>query len=90
MARQPEPLFLERQNYRRRRLGDAARFLPVMGLVLFLMPILWSDTARVAGGVLYIFSVWAILIVIAAVLSRHLTDAELEADGKGSADPAER
>ena len=90
MARQPEPLFLERQNYRRRRLGDAARFLPVMGLVLFLMPILWSDTARVAGGVLYIFSVWAILIVIAAVLSRHLTDAELETDGKGSADPAER
>ena len=38
MGRRPEPVFLERQSYRRRRLGDAAKFLPFVGLVLFLLP----------------------------------------------------
>ena len=76
MDRSPEPVFLERQSYRRRRLGDAAKFLPIIGAVLFLMPVLWSDNARTAGGILYLFFVWALLIVVVAFLSRHLAGTE--------------
>ena len=34
MSRPPEPLFVERRTYRRRRMADAAIFLPVVGLIL--------------------------------------------------------
>ncbi len=77
MRRPRAPLFLERGRYRRRRLGDAARLLPVFGLVLILLPIMWApDTTGAARltaweGV-YLFAVWALLIVVAAVLSRAL------------------
>jgi hypothetical protein len=77
MKRPGAPLFLERRSYRRRRLGDAARLLPVFGLVLILLPILWSPDATGAARTtawegVYLFVVWAALIVIAAVLSRAL------------------
>lgn len=71
------PPFLARKSYRRRRMADAARLLPVLGLFLVLLPILWrpaetpaSDTA--SGGV-YLFAVWNILIVAAFVLARRLS-----------------
>ena len=37
----PPPVFLERQSYRRRRLMDAARLLPLLGALLFAVPLLW-------------------------------------------------
>ena len=75
MSRPPEPLFLARQSYRRRRLGDAARVLPILGAVLLLLPILWADSARTSGGLVYVFAAWAILIVIVAVVSHRLGNA---------------
>jgi hypothetical protein len=79
MSRQPSPLFLERETYRRRRLMDAARILPVLGLVLFLLPALWQrpGAPNTAGEALYLFAVWAMLILAAALLARPLrrTDA---------------
>ena len=74
MSRPPEPLFLARQSYRRRRLGDAARVLPILGLVLMLMPVLWADGATTRGGLIYIFVTWAILILVVAVISTRLAD----------------
>lgn len=41
MSRAARSLFLERQTYRARRLGDAARLLPLLGVFLFAVPILW-------------------------------------------------
>ncbi len=74
MSRQPaEPLFLARQSYRRRRLGDAARLVPVLGIILFVLPVLWSDAARTAGGLIFLFTVWALLIVLMAVVVRRLS-----------------
>ena len=35
------PLFLERASFRRRRLGDAARVLPVLAAILVLVPVWW-------------------------------------------------
>lgn len=73
MRRPGQAVFLERQTYRRRRLGDAARLVPILGLILFLLPILWADSARTAGGMLYLFSAWVLLIVLIGVLSARLT-----------------
>ncbi len=81
MSRRPEPLFLARQSYRSRRLGDAARILPVIGIILLLLPILWADSARTREGLVYIFVVWAILIaVVGPISSRLSTHAESRDD----------
>ena len=70
------PLFLPRARYRRRRLRDAARLLPVFGAFLFLLPILWSPATTMLNDTapdgIYLFAVWAGLIAVAGVLSRHL------------------
>lgn len=74
-----EPLFLARETYRRRRLMDAARALPVLGAFLFLVPMLWARGSETSDGTLYIFAVWFGLIVLSAAISRRLgpgTDGE--------------
>lgn len=73
----PRRLFLERRTYRQARLQDAARLLPVLGLVLIFGPsfIRGEDTegsGLLAGWLIYYFSVWLGLIVLAGVLSRAL------------------
>jgi hypothetical protein len=70
------PLFLERGNYRQRRLGDAARLLPLLGVVLVLIPLMWGDAgdAPQSGRWIYIFAIWAGLIGLAAVLAHRLRD----------------
>ena len=60
-----EPLFLARRTYRRRRLMDALRLLPWLGAFLFGLPLLWRDPTT-AHGLLYLFAVWAVLIVLSA------------------------
>ena len=75
MARPASPLFLARASYRRRRLRDAARLLPIVGGFLLLLPILWMPDGRIkltAGDIIYFFAVWLALIVVAAVFSRGL------------------
>lgn len=65
---QPPPVFLERQSYRRRRLMDAARLLPVLGAALFAVPLLWptegENAVRMSAAITYVFSVWAVLILV--------------------------
>ena len=74
------PVFLERASYRQRRWGDAGRFLPLVGLVLWLIPLLWAaegaEAMSNAGAVVYIFVIWLLLIACAAALSRVLRDSE--------------
>ncbi len=74
MTGQGPSVFLERETYRRRRIMDAARLLPILGLALFALPLLWptsEDTAEMgdpvpmSAAVLYIFGVWAFLIGLA-------------------------
>ncbi|QBJ23540.1 hypothetical protein [Haematobacter massiliensis] len=71
MARGPQPVFLARQTYRMRRVVDAARVLPALGLMLFLLPLLWKEASLAAVG-LYVFAVWLLLIVAALAMSRRL------------------
>lgn len=79
-----EPLFLARQTYRRRRLMDAARLLPFLGVVLFALPILWSGDADTRDAKIYVFIAWFFLIVLAAVLARRLSRQPSEDDEDGA------
>ncbi len=86
------PLFLARSGYRSRRLSDAARALPVLGLFLLLVPVLWSQDGRPGASTatigVYLFIIWALLIAVAALLAPRLPLTETERakpdkDGKG-------
>ncbi|MGC8204016.1 DUF308 domain-containing protein [Aliiroseovarius sp. PTFE2010] len=75
------PLFLQRRSYRRRRLADAARLVPVIGAALWLVPLLWHDGARSSTALLYVFGVWALLIGATLILSRGLARSHDERPG---------
>jgi hypothetical protein len=78
MRRPRQPLFLARDVYRRRRLHDAARMLPVVGAFLLILPLFWTGTTG-GGAVVFVFLVWALLILAAAFLAPGLQAPE--ADG---------
>lgn len=75
MRRPKQPLFLARAPYRRRRLRDAARLLPVFGVFLLLLPLLWATDSGLAlssADVIYFFLVWIALIGLAAAFAPSL------------------
>ena len=66
------------QSLRRRKTRDWALILPVVGLVLFMPPIasifpVEGSLGGVPAPVVYIFSVWAGLIVGAFLLARRIS-----------------
>ncbi|MCV6595595.1 MAG: hypothetical protein OIF40_00740 [Mangrovicoccus sp.] len=69
-----QPLFLARRSYRRRRLIDAMRLLPLFGGVVILIPLLWSQSSggSLALRGLFLFGVWGVLVVVSAYLSHLL------------------
>ena len=70
------PEFLARKTYRLRRLMDAARLLPIFGLILLLLPLMRHspelDAPPTATEGVYLFAVWAVLILTAFVMSLWL------------------
>jgi len=72
---------------------DAARLLPVVGLLLFLVPLLWAtdraDRAATASSTIYVFVVWFGLIAGAVVLSRALSKPPPDADRTQAGEKAE-
>ncbi len=92
MPRRPRMPFLPRSGYRQRRLHDAARLLPLFGLFLMVLPILWSpvadDTRRTASDGLYLFGVWTVLILVAAIFARKL-GRDLEGGAAAARDASE-
>ncbi|EEW25562.1 hypothetical protein [Rhodobacter ferrooxidans] len=91
MSVRKPPLFLARRSYRRRRLRDAARLLPVFGGFLVFLPILWAPAETgsrdTAPDGIYLFAVWAGLIVVAALMSVGLDRGSAE-DAAGTEDEA--
>ena len=55
---------------------DAARLLPLVGAVLFVLPLLWAPgdapERATAHDTIYLFAVWFGLIVAAVALARRL------------------
>lgn len=89
MSPERAPIFLARRAYRHRRLGDAARLLPLIGAVLICIPLLWrnGDAAIATTTVMfYLFGLWIALAVIAGVISRYLRPSDTE---DGPRDPGE-
>ncbi len=85
MATRPQPLFLARDSYRQRRLRDAARLLPLLGALLWLIPLFWGRGPNGIGTstvLLYIFGVWVLLILASFALSRLIAPDADEADGE--------
>lgn len=83
-ATRGRPVYLARAGYRSRRVMDAARLLPVTGMFLLIVPMLWQPpdtgipaTARQAE---YLFGIWAALVLVAAILSRKLSRIMRDAD----------
>jgi len=84
MARPTARPFLERESYRRRRLADAAKLLPLVGFVLLLLPVLLQTTN---DALIYIFSVWALLILAVGLVSRRLSRTEAQSPTDPAQDP---
>ena len=72
-AKDDRAVFLEKASYRQRRLRDTLRMLPVLGVILWLMPLLWesggAEASRTVMAVKYVFGVWMFLIVFAGGLA---------------------
>lgn len=75
---------IERRKYHQGRLRDAARLIPLLGVGLLALPMLWptdadpgAATARAAEpvlmstAVLYVFGIWAGLIVLGVFFGRY-------------------
>ncbi len=70
---EPNSPFVERRTYRRRRLMDIARLLPLLGALLLTIPLLWPNPdpypapgsqsgMATSVAITYIFVVWTGLI----------------------------
>lgn len=77
-----QPLFLEQRSYRQRRVRDVARVLPIVGVLLWAIPLLWprdgAEAATTGAAAQYIFVVWFVLIVACAIISRRITSDAME------------
>jgi len=58
---------------RQRRLGEAAKLIPVLAAVLMLVPVLLVAGSATSSALIYVFTVWGLLIGLSVFLSRALT-----------------
>jgi hypothetical protein len=82
MSRPPQsPVFLERASYKQRRVKDAARLLPVLGIVLWGIPLLWqsdsTENTSNADALIYVFGVWVLLIGLSALIIQKMDTDEV-------------
>lgn len=95
MAPRPAaPLYLAREPYKRRRLIDAHRLLPIGVFLLFLVPLVWGGgetDAAIGLGVrsyVHVFVVWGGAIALAAFISRALMRADLAGEAQATEGPS--
>ncbi|MEM8655560.1 MAG: hypothetical protein AAGF36_12515 [Pseudomonadota bacterium] len=90
-------LFLEKRSYRRRRMMDALRLLPIVGLLLWLFPVFWPsvrdgaaapEPVAMSSAVTYVFGVWGLLILAGLALWRALEGRGARAESKETPEQA--
>jgi peptidoglycan/LPS O-acetylase OafA/YrhL len=88
LPRSARSVFLERRSYRRRRMMDALRLLPILGALLWVLPVIWPDggnpdaePVRMSQALYYVFGIWMLLIALAAFLALLLRSGGDEGDG---------
>lgn len=91
MSLEGGPVFLAKRAYYKRRMTDAARLLPVLGVGLLVLPLLWNSSEtgegmRTVHVMFYLFLVWIFLAGAAGLISRRLS----VKDDEDSASDAER
>lgn len=95
MSTEPSPVFVERRTYRRRRLVDAARLLPVLGVALICLPLLWisegGPKTSTTYAMIYFFGLWVALTVVTGLLAKYLKEdaAPRSEDDSSSGPPGE-
>lgn len=76
MALKLKPLqFLARSSYRQRRLRDVAGMLPIIGILLLQVPLLWpraEGQSLTTSAMIYVFGIWILLIALALYLSKAI------------------
>lgn len=86
MSREKQSAFLDRGIYRLRRIADAGRLIPVLGAVLFLVPLLWGASGArpvpTSYVMVYLFLVWFGLIGVSSIISRLLKGADDTMDAR--------
>ncbi|MDV4145465.1 MULTISPECIES: hypothetical protein [Shimia] len=86
MSEGRSPLFLERQGYRGRRLVDFLRILPLIGGLLWAVPLLWpsgpDSSVTTSEAIIYIFGVWFFMVLVSAVVSLFLRRSGLDLERK--------
>ncbi|OAN78118.1 hypothetical protein A8B82_10195 [Sulfitobacter sp. EhC04] len=94
-------MFLERRSYRMRRAMDALRLWPLVGLALWMVPLLWAVPGEGPGegtgapmpmssALRYIFGVWVLLILGALALWWRTGRGAAEDSAEGGADSPPR
>lgn len=81
----PNPV--ERRTFRRRRLVDTACALPLLGWILWWLPLFWSDATLAVPASMaltYIFGIWLGLALCAARVVRLIARDRLPDAGVGS------
>lgn len=77
-----EPLSADINISAQRKRRDLAALLPIIGILFFVSPFVstlnQSKDANVTGTAIYIFSIWALLIIGAFFLSKILRDEKPE------------
>ncbi len=69
----PESNSPSETSTRQRRVIDAANLLPLLAIVLIVIPILWATGRATSSALVYVFSVWMVLIGLSGFLSRSLS-----------------
>ena len=84
----PPPIFLQRASYRQRRIRDAAKLMPFLGMILWAIPLAWSrgDGSNDVGtaGLIYVFAVWVMSIVATGFLATRVRGEPPDDEGGGS------
>lgn len=72
-------IFLERRSYRRRRMVDAVKMMPIAAAWAFMLPLLWSTRPTPDGegvslsfALIFIFGAWLTLTLASAALAAIL------------------
>lgn len=91
-------VIVARAAYRHRRMIYAAALFPIAGAILLVLPLLWErpdgGAARTSHVLIYVFTVWTLLVILSAAITRGLgigarTGAEARAEaGAGAANRA--
>ena len=77
------PTYLPRKSHRARRLVDAVKLMPYLAVLLWMLPMFWKGkdaNLPVSRIILYIFGVWAFLIVTQIVVNFFLNRVSKEVD----------